>query len=346
MDSKKNLTIFQRGLLQNAFTAGVYLLCLILAAFSIDWFEKKRFIAAARQALEQERLSQESFVGFQRLIESATTVDVFMAVFIAAAWILIGYACIKFSTRFNLVQSTTLPKAVEFSSAMRKLGILELDEQMDFVRKQRLSVFIAATGILDEAQENVAAKLYPFSRNPIASKEVFALNIGKRTLCLDAEEYERILHEGQKRFSLEESVALAQKDEELKGLKTTLAALTSEHTAQAKELGELRGKAQIQPAQEKDRVSRLRVERLQWAVLIHVAEKLMREAPKGKQYTTPEIEAAYAAEWERRDDLKAAMLRLTGSEDTKPSEYLVKAIKEEFREVGLLSLGGRPKQNP
>ena len=72
----------------------------------------------------------------------------------------------------------------------------------------------------------------------------------------------------------------------------------------------------------------------------------MRDAPAGKQYTTPEIEAAFKAEWEQRADLRQHMLHLTESEAAAPSETILKAIKAEFKDVGKLSPGGRPRKNP
>ena len=118
---------------------------------------------------------------------------------------------------------------------------------------------------------------------------------------------------------------------------------TQENKALTADRDDLRGKVNIQDAQDAGRIDRLRKERLQWAALTPVAERLIREAPTGKIYTMPEIERAFAAEWEQRTDLREQMLKLTGDEATTPSGSMFDAIKAEFQEAGLFrSKGGRP----
>jgi hypothetical protein len=75
-------------------------------------------------------------------------------------------------------------------------------------------------------------------------------------------------------------------------------------------------------------------------------ERLMNEATPGKKYTTPELEAAFEAEWERRPDLQARMRELTEGKEAAPSESIWNAVKAEFKDAGMFSPGGRPKKNP
>jgi hypothetical protein len=126
----------------------------------------------------------------------------------------------------------------------------------------------------------------------------------------------------------------------------TVVSLSQGNAELTKERDELRGKVRMQPAQEEGRVERLRVERLLWIAYTAVLEKMFREAPAEKQYTTPEIESAFAAEWEQRVDLRESMRNLTGSETANPSTDFLKAVKAEFKVAGKLSPGGRPKKNP
>ena len=266
MSTDKKLNIFQRGALQNIFTALVALFCCVVAGLVIYWLDKARLHAA--------------------------DITVFDIIVVAALFTAISLAVLRFSTRANLVWSVTLPKALEFSSALRKLGVLDLKEQMDFARKHKLSVFIADTPILGDEQENVRAGVYPFVRNNLlVSEGSFSTNIGKRTLCLDADAYGLLMEQGAKRFSLEESVALAEKEEEIRSLKGSLASLVEDKAqleSQKAELEnsilELKNRVQTQPAQEESRVERLRIERLQWAAFIPVMDRLMRDAPEGKKF--------------------------------------------------------------
>ena len=112
MSTHKKLNIFQRGALQNLFTALVALLCCVVAGLVIYWLDKARLHAA--------------------------DITVFDIIVVAVLFTAISLAVLRFSTRANLVWSVILPKALEFSSALRKLGVLDLKEQMDFARKHKL----------------------------------------------------------------------------------------------------------------------------------------------------------------------------------------------------------------
>lgn len=109
-------------------------------------------------------------------------------------------------------------------------------------------------------------------------------------MCLDADDYEQLAGEGKKRLSLEKSVVVAEKDEEIKSLRLALASAAEENKVLASKRSDLRGKVGIQDAQEVAWIDRLRKERLQWAALTPVAERLIREAPAGKTYTMPDTE--------------------------------------------------------
>jgi hypothetical protein len=321
MNPPRKLNIFQRGVLQEIFTALIAFVCLSAAMTLLILLDRERFLNNA-------------------------SINIIDLIVIAALSTVIGIAVVKVSSRVNFAWSVTLPKAVEFSSALRKLGILELKKQIAFVREHSFDVFIADVPILGDDQENVRAKLYPFVNNVLASESVFSTNIGKRTLCLDAGEYELLAEKVKKDEALKESVVSAAKNDEIKGLTTAVASLTQEIKTITKERDELRGKVRIQNAQETGRVERLRVERLLWIVFNSVIDRLIQDTPPSKGYTTPNIEAAFAAEWEQRADLREYMRRLTGSEEANPSEDFIKAVKAEFKDVGKLSTGGRPPKNP
>jgi hypothetical protein len=94
------------------------------------------------------------------------------------------------------------------------------------------------------------------------------------------------------------------------------------------------------------RPERLRPTLVQWAVLTPIIEQCIANPKKDGKYTTPDIETAFAAAWQERADLRGAMLRLTGSEETKPSETVIAAAKAELKDAGLFSAGGRPLKNP
>ena len=254
----------------------------------------------------------------------------------------------RWAAKRNWSWPVTLPRAIEFRSAMRKLGITEPEEEIAFVKKHKIYVFIAAKPLAGDEQETVRAQLYAFAHHySFSETEIFERHIGRKTLCLDANDYEQLAGEGKKRLSLEESVVVAEQGEEIKNLRAALSSAVRENRALTSERDDLRGKVGIQDAREGGRVDRLRKERLQWAALTPVTERLIREASSGTIYTMPEIKKAFAAEWERRGDLRGQMAKLTGDEATTPSGSMYDAIKEELKEAGLYDeKGGRPRKNP
>ncbi len=269
---------------------------------------------------------------------------------------LLHYAA-KASTKLNLAQSVSLPKGVEFSSAMRKLGILELEDQLACIRKRKLPVFIAAEPLLEDEEENVRAKIYTYMHDPLTSKPFIERSAGKRVLCLDVSDYERIIPEIEKNGSLKDSVAFAKKENELAALKDALELLTvdkrrveTELAALKVESKEFKQQTQILPAQEKGRVQRLRVERVLWAMLEPAMERLKAQHRPGKIYTFADLEKAFSDEWTRRPDLQQRLMQLSGckrEEDLKnhgPSIAMWDAVKADFREAGMTSTGGRPKK--
>lgn len=342
----KKLNIFQRGILQIITYGVVFVAFIALTGFVVDSFEKWRFIKIIEGAQHQGLITPEGFQVAKNLIESMSWLATFVPVGIGGACVIAGWYSIKWALNRNWSWPITLKKAVEFRFAMRKFGIVDPDEWIPFICKHNIQVFITFSPLLSDEQENVRARRYTRAPNrDLIEKKVFDLNTGRQTLCLDAEDMERLEQAGKRRISLEESAAIAAKDDEIKGLRATQASLVQENAALVKERDELRGKVRIQQAQEDTRVDRLRVERLLWAAYIPVMDRLMRDAA-GKQYTTREIEDAFKAEWEQRADLRKHMLHLAKSEEANPSENFIKAVKAEFKEAGQLSPGGRPKGNP
>ena len=76
---------------------------------------------------------------------------------------------------------------------------------------------------------------------------------------------------------------------------------------------------------------------------MHVVDSVGQRSTGSK---IDEIKDAFKAEWDKRADLREQMQFLTGNEDACPSKDFLKAIKAEFKEVGKLHPGGRPKKNP
>jgi hypothetical protein len=261
---------------------------------------------------------------------------------------LVCSSVIMLSSKINLSWPVILPKVIEFSYALRNLRIFELDEQIRFVIKKNVNVFTSHIELSEIYKENIRAKKY----KNFSDKEKIKNLLGGRMLCLDADEYEHLVQEYKHRCSIEESVVLMDKEQELNALKMTIASISNDKAKLENTLeffretnAKLQNQQRMHPAQEQTRIDRLREERLYWAVFTPLIERLIDKAPKGKRYTMPEIEGAFAEEWEHRTDLRERMRKLTGSETANPSGSVMEAVKAEFKEAGLFSTGGRPHKN-
>jgi hypothetical protein len=340
------LNIFQRGILQKTASLAIYFISFAAVAFILDWLEKRRFSVVVEKAKQQGILTAESFRDLKTLIVAMDESAIFAIIVVVVLCGGIGWLLMRWAANFNWSWPVTLPRAMEFRSAMRRLNVMDLAGEIECVRRHKLSVFIALAPLRQEEQEMVRAQLYAAAHHMFSKNDVFERHIGKQTLCLDAAEYERVAEKVKQEVAERESVLIAAKNNEIEGLRTALASATQELAELRNERDELRGKVQIQPAQEKDRVDRLRVERLQWAALTPIIAQCIANPKKDGKYTTPDIEAAFAAAWQARADLREAMLRLTGSEEAKPSEAVIAAVKAELKDAGLFSSGGRPRKNP
>ncbi|MDR2572734.1 MAG: hypothetical protein LBC94_00060 [Desulfovibrio sp.] len=342
----QKLNISQRGILQKVATVIAYFASFAVGAFILDWLEKRRFTVVAEKAQQQGILTSEGFRDFRAQIAAMDETAIFAIIIVGLFCVGIGWLLMRWAANLNWSWPVTLPRAVEFRFAMRMLNITGPAGEIECIRKHKPHIFIALAPMRQQEQEAVRARLYAFAHDMFSRNDVFERHIGKQTLCLDAAEYELLAEKVKKEESLRESVVIAAKDEEIKGLRTAVASLTQENAVITKERDELRGKVRIQSAQEEGRVKRLRIERLLWIAYSSVIDRLMRDIPPAKGYTTPDIEAAFAAEWEQRADLREHMRQLTGIEEANPSEDFIKAVKAEFKEVGKLNTGSRPRKNP
>ncbi len=339
------LNIFQRGILQKVATFIVYMACAIAGMLTLDRLEQQHFIDILTKARKQGIISNEIFQELNNLIVSLNeTIIIYIILLVAVCggvcWILMRWA-----SSLNWSWPVVLPRAIEFRAAMRRLNIIEPNEEIEYIRKYKLPVFIASSPLLKNEQEKIRVKLYPFAHHVLYNPNVFERNIGRKTLCLDAADYDQFVNKIIENEEKLNSVLIASKNEELANLSATIKSLSIKNDELIKKYDELHGKVRIQNAQDESRVNRLRIERLLWVAYTSVIDRLIREAPDGKQYTTPEIEAAFNIEWEQREDLRAQMKKVTGNEKAEPSENFLKAVKEEFKTAGKLSSGGRPKKN-
>lgn len=192
----QKLDIFQRGILQKCATFFVYLFSIGVGAFILDWLDKRLFIRLAEEAQQKEILSQKAAHGFTVLIEARDSTAIFAIILVGLGCGITGWLFMRWAAKRNWSWPVTLPRAMEFRAAMERLGISDPGDRIAFVRKHKLSVFIASAPIVGTEQASVRAQLYAFAYNSsFGDNEVFDRYAGKQALCLDVVDYERLLKE-------------------------------------------------------------------------------------------------------------------------------------------------------
>lgn len=309
------LNVFQRGILQKCATVFAYLFSIGLGAFILDWIDKRLFIRLAEEAQQKEILSQKAAQGFIALIEARDSTAIFAIILVGLGCGLMGWLFMRWAAKRNWSWPVTLPRAVEFRSAMEQLGIVDPDERIYFVRKHKLPVFIAPKPLVGTEHTDVFVQLYPYAyHSSLGDKEVLELHTGKQTLCLDAGSYERLLEEyGPKTKSayvariaeLEQNVAALTAANSIQSTKS--AKLSEERDSLSTENVELRQKLQTLPGRE-EKAEKREVSRIPfWRVAAPLLNRLIAEAGPETRYTRPQIQVAFLEELEKYPELKPAI---------------------------------------
>ena len=231
------LNIFQRGILQKGATAFVYLVSIAIGAFILDWLDKRLFIRLAEEAQQRGILSPDASRSFATLIEARDSTTIFAIILVGLGCGFVGWLFMRWAAKRNWSWPVMLPRAVEFRSAMERLGIVDPNDRIAFVRKYKLPVFIAPNPIVGTEQKEIRVRLYAFAHNlSLGDNEVFERYAGKQALCLDAADYERLLEEHGPKTRSAYAARIAELEQNVTGLKAVnslqssdIAALTEEN---------------------------------------------------------------------------------------------------------------------
>ena len=289
MNSQKKFNMFQRGILQAIAYGIVGAFCLIAIDATFQYIGQYKILQNPTFALVM------GFIG---------VVAVCAGITVALLWV---------TLRLNLTWQAILPKAVEFTSAMRKLGLFDFDTQLAFISAQKMHVFIADKPMLHDVQENVCGRRYMF----LAHKDVLVSHKGKGRLCLDAEEYERIARDVQTPFSALESAAVAEREaeiatlqEELRHKTAELDRLAAENASHKEECAVLQSSGGTAPGRNQ-RIDNLHVSRAPfWLVAVPLIQRLRRDHVTDTEYSKDTIQAEFERELENYPAFKQAVKNL------------------------------------
>jgi regulator of replication initiation timing len=315
VNTLKKLNLFQRGFLQKAAVAVTYLVVFVSGAYFLDWLDKWTFINRAKDAAQQGFLSEKGLQGFTRLIEWRDERAIVVIVAVGLACGFVGWLFMLWAAKRNWSWPVSLPRVVEFRLAMEQLGVVDPLERIAFVQKHKFPVFIAFVPLVGMEHTNVEVRLYPFAYNDYFSdKAVFEQRIGSQTLCMDAEDYERLLEEHGPKTRAAYSARIAELEQNLTDLKAVnslqsadIAKLTERNETLTAENAEHRAKLQTAPAREGNADSREQKRIPFWRVTAPLVNRLIAEAGPETRYTRPQIQDAFLAELEKFPELKPAV---------------------------------------
>lgn len=214
MNIEKNieLNVFQRGILQKCFIGLIAYGYLNMGIFFFGIFVKKILEFETMRNLFGHALSQEKYRIIVQFIDKMD--PVIFVPFILFLIILFSLArpiLLRFDP-FLFVQNVNLPHAFELTSALKKYGVVDPDDQIQFLKKHKLDMYRAQNPIVTDEANNIRAKLCIFPFGYLASRKRYLQNIGARKLCLNACDLQPI----NEQVSSQSAIALNELREEIK----------------------------------------------------------------------------------------------------------------------------------
>ena len=317
------LNVFQRGILQ-------FLFSVVIASL---------FMYAGLIAFIQLYLAG---------LFSQNTIIIFFGLASALLIVAISFFIMKLTLGANLTTKITLPKIVEFSHALQNIGIRRFDEQIDFIAREKVFVFVSDETILSPYKENASVKRYIFLRD----KEKLKYFNGDKRLCLDVDDYERLLEEHGAKTKSAFSARIAELEQNVTELKAVnsiqsadMATLTAKNKAIVDENTAFRQKLQTVPGRE-GRAEKRELDKVPfWCVAGPLVHRLIAEAREGTTYTRPQLQEAFEDELENFPELKPVIQKLLHTAN-KEKENTPFALKGWAMEAIRSALGDLAQKDP
>lgn len=257
------------------------------------------------------------FVGLTGFIQlyhaglfSQNTIIVFFGFASALVIVAISFLLMKQTFYANLTTKVTLPRIVEFSHALQNIGISRFDEQIDFIVREKVLVFLSDETIMPPFKENASVKRYIFLKD----KEKLKYFNGDKRLCLDSDDYERLLNQHGANTKSAYAARIAELEQNVSDLKAVnsiqsagIDVLTKEKAALSAENVTFQRKQQTALSREgKAEASNIR--RIPfWRVVGPMINRMIGEANPDTEYTTTAIQTAFDSEMEKFPELKQAI---------------------------------------
>ena len=314
--SDKKLNTFQKGIWQKIFSLATYGFCIIVTAYAIDRLIQHDINNSLASLQKKASLSEHTLQMLTNILDERGFALASIIIFCTVILALVSWLIIRWAGNRNWSTPVILPKAVEFRSAMDRLGVQKPRDRFDIIEKFRIPLYITEKPLLEPENEDVQARYYRHgAQADMRSLAMLETFIGCQQLCLDAGDFDFLASEYKRTFGTVNSSALASLKDQNDKLKAALS--LKEHDAHEadqelvrlrEENAELFNKAKTADAREGKADKRERDRIAFWRVAAPLVNDLL--AAPDTEYTRPQIQQAFEEELERHPELKPTIKAL------------------------------------
>ncbi len=314
--SDKKLNTFQKGIWQKIFSLAVYGVCSVAVTYAIDRLIQHDINNALASLQKKADISEQSLHMLANILAERGFALASIIIFCSILLALVSWLIIRWAGNRNWSTPVILPCAVEFRSAMDRLGVQKPRDRFDIIEKFRIPLYITEKPLLEPENENVQARYYRHgAQADMRSLALLETLIGSQKLCLDAGDFDFLASEYKRTFGTVNSSALASLKDQNDKLKAALS--IKEHDAHEadqelvrlrEENAEIFNKAKTADAREGKADKRERDRIAFWRVAAPLVNDLL--ATPNTEYTRPQIQQAFEDELERHPELKPTIKAL------------------------------------
>ncbi len=227
------------------------------------------------------------------------------AIFVTLMIFLITIKVIKSSLKLNIVLPIELDKVIEFSKALEDLCKDEFTWQIEYIRHKKVNIYFYNKALLKD-ENNIKVKRL------ISYDDVDGLkNLnGTKQLCLDYEDYDRLLKEKYEFEDFKISEEVTRLKAKLNDCEELSSKLQEENTKMSEELEEVKKKNQTFLAREAKEKNQKQAKLPFYFLAYSTLKALEDRATAETKYTRPEIQKAFEEELDKNKDLKQGISAL------------------------------------
>ncbi len=158
--SDKKLNTSQKGIWQKIFSLAVYGVCIVAGTYAIAFLIKNDILKALTAIQKQAGLSDITFRMLTAALDergfALASIIIFSSVLLALA----SWFTVRWAGNRNWSTPVILPCAVEFRSAMDRLGVQKPRDRFDIIEKFRIPLYLSEKPLLASENTDVQVRYY------------------------------------------------------------------------------------------------------------------------------------------------------------------------------------------